>query len=116
MTHPDCIFCQIIAGKIPADKVYETNHHVAFRDIQPKAPVHLLVVPKTHSARLDEMAAGGNTPVVGELFGTAIEAAEANDLSDYRLVVNVGPKAGQEVFHTHVHVLAGWPERAENVR
>ena len=80
MTHPDCIFCQIIAGKIPADKVYETNHHVAFRDIQPKAPVHLLVVPKTHSARLDEMAAGGNTPVVGELFGTAIKAGRGQRL------------------------------------
>ena len=101
------IFQKIIDGEIPADKVYEDDGFIAIRDIAPKAPVHLLVIPKTLSARLDEMLDAQGPEDVGALFGAAVRVARAQGLTDYRLVVNVGPGAGQEVFHTHVHILAG---------
>lgn len=110
----DCIFCQIIAGELPADKLYEDEKHLAFKDIQPKAPVHYLVVPKAHSDRFDELAADGPT-ALGELLEATVKAAEKAGLRDYRLAVNVGPEAGQEVFHTHVHILSGWPAGASDL-
>ena len=102
------IFQKIIDGDIPAERVYEDDDFIAIRDIAPKAPVHLLVIPKTPSPRLDEMLDAQGAGEVGALFAAAIKTARANGLEDYRLVVNVGPGAGQEVFHTHVHILAGW--------
>ncbi|HEX7023078.1 MAG TPA: histidine triad nucleotide-binding protein [Trueperaceae bacterium] len=100
----DCIFCKIVRGEIPSTKVYEDEGHITFEDISPKAPVHYLVVPKEHSPRLDAMAPGP----VGSLLEAAVQAAQVLGLDDYRLVVNVGAGAGQEVFHTHVHILSGW--------
>lgn len=102
------VFQKILDGEIPASKVYEDDDFLAFKDIAPKAPVHLLVIPKRASPRLDDMLDAQGAADVGALLGAAIKTARANGLGDYRLVVNVGPGAGQEVFHTHVHILAGW--------
>lgn len=104
----DCIFCKIVAGEIPAERVYEDDAHVAFVDIQPKAPVHFLVIPKAHSDRLDTFVHAEDDATVGRLVAAAVRTAEQNQLTDYRIGVNVGKAAGQEVFHTHVHVLGGW--------
>ena len=109
------IFQKIIDGDIPSEHVYEDEHFLAFKDIQPKAPVHFLVVPKTHSARLDEMLDAQGREEVGALVEAAIKTARANGVKDYRLVVNVGAGAGQEVFHTHVHVLS-YEGKAREVR
>ena len=108
------IFQKIIDGEIPATKVYEDERFIAIEDIAPKAPVHLLVIPKTLSTRLDEMLDAQGVGDVGVLFEAAIRVARAQGLEDYRLVVNVGPGAGQEVFHTHVHILAGWEQGREH--
>ena len=104
------IFQKIIDGEIPATKVYEDDSFLAFQDIAPKAPVHLLVIPKAFSPRLDAMLDAQGAAEVGALLEAAVKTARANGLGDYRLVVNVGAGAGQEVFHTHVHIMAGWEE------
>ncbi len=101
------IFQKIIDGEVPAERVYEDENYLAFKDVAPKAPVHLLVIAKTHSARLDELLDAEGPEAVGGLLAAAVRTARANGLADYRLVVNVGAGAGQEVFHTHVHILAG---------
>lgn len=98
------IFERIIRREIPAEIVYEDEEFIAIRDIAPKAPLHLLVIPKQPSARLDEIA---DEAAVGRLIQTATRVAR-QFVPDYRLVVNVGKGGGQEVFHTHVHVLGGW--------
>ena len=98
------IFERIIDREIPSDIVYEDDGYIAIRDITPKAPIHVLVIPKQFSARLDEI---GDETELGRLFATANRVA-ASLAPDYRLVVNVGKGGGQEVFHTHVHILAGW--------
>jgi histidine triad (HIT) family protein len=102
----ECIFCKIAAGELPATKVYEDENYLAFKDIAPKAPHHYLVIPKIHSDRLDTLA--DDEAALGALFAAAIRTARATKLHDYRLAVNVGKAAGQIVFHTHVHLLAGW--------
>ena len=100
------LFERIIARELPSSVVYEDDEFIAFKDINPKAPVHALVVPKRATARLDEI---GDAPELGRLFETATRVARGPlGLADYRLVVNVGAGAGQVVFHTHVHVLGGW--------
>lgn len=106
------IFQKIIDGEIPAERVFEDDDFLAFKDVAPKAPVHLLVIPKVFSPRLDEMLAAQGAADVGALVEAAVRTARANGLQDYRLVVNVGPGAGQEVFHTHVHIMAGWDRPA----
>lgn len=99
------IFQRIIEREIPASIVYEDDAFIAIRDIAPQAPVHVLVIPKAFSPRLDHMAAAD----LGSFFATANRVAkEVLELSDYRLVVNVGAAAGQMVFHTHIHILSGW--------
>ena len=104
------IFEKIIAREIPGTIVFENDAYIAFEDINPKAPVHVLVVPKKVTCRLDEITDALET---GRLFQTAIRVArESLQLSDYRLVVNVGAGAGQIVFHTHVHILGGWPDQS----
>jgi histidine triad (HIT) family protein len=103
---PDCLFCKIVAGEIPADVVATSDTAVAFRDIAPKAPVHVLVVPKEHYPDVPAFAAtdpAGLASVIGLADGVASELADGQ----YRLVFNTGPKAGQTVFHVHAHVLAG---------
>lgn len=108
----DCLFCKIVAGEIPGDIVHTTERTVAFRDIDPQAPTHVLVVPKAHFANAAELAAG-DPDASAELLTTAAAIAAAEGHDDYRLVFNTGPGAGQTVFHTHVHLLAGrsltWP-------
>lgn len=108
----DCLFCKIVAGEIPGDIVHTTERTVAFRDIDPQAPTHVLVVPKAHFANAAELASG-DPDASAELLTTAAAIAAAEGHDDYRLVFNTGPGAGQTVFHTHVHLLAGrsltWP-------
>ena len=100
------LFERIMAREIPAQIVYEDDGYIAIRDIAPKAPVHLLVIPKAVSTRLDEIV---DEAEMGRLMLTALRVARMQ-LVDYRLIVNVGKGGGQEVFHTHVHILGGWDE------
>ncbi|NPC98357.1 HIT domain-containing protein [Nocardioides sp. zg-DK7169] len=113
MSTQDCLFCRIVAGEIPADVVHETEHTLAFRDIHPQAPTHVLVVPREHHADAAALAAA-RPELVAELVSAAARvAASAGHPDDYRLVFNTGAGAGQTVFHTHLHVLGGrsldWP-------
>jgi histidine triad (HIT) family protein len=104
------IFEKIIAREIPSTIVFEDADFIAFRDINPKAPVHVLVVPKRVTTRLDEIT---DALEIGRLFEAAIKVATKSlGLTDYRLAVNVGVGAGQIVFHTHVHVLGGWVDHS----
>lgn len=109
MTASPTLFERIIAREIPADIVYEDEHYIAIRDIAPKAPVHLLVIPKRVSARLDEI---NDADEMGRLWLTAVKVARQH-AEDYRLLVNSGAKGGQVVFHTHIHILAGWEHGPE---
>ena len=100
------IFEKIIARELPSTIVFEDDHFIAFSDINPRAPVHVLCVPKKVSSRLDEIS---DPLELGALMATAMRVArEQLGLSDYRLAVNLGAGAGQIVFHTHVHILGGW--------
>jgi histidine triad (HIT) family protein len=106
---PGCIFCSIIAGKIPSTVVRETERTFAFRDIAPQAPTHVLVIPKTHAyANAAELAAG-DPALAAELLREAGEVAKAEGLAEggYRIVFNSGDDAGQTVYHVHAHVLGG---------
>lgn len=110
----DCLFCKIIAGDIPADVVHETANTVAFRDINPQAPTHVLIIPRRHIAKINDIEPGDHE-IVGSLFTAAKEIAAAEALSDdgYRVVMNCNEAAGQTVFHLHLHLLGGrtlsWP-------
>jgi histidine triad (HIT) family protein len=104
----DCLFCGIVAGDIDADVVHATERTVAFRDRNPQAPTHVLVVPRDHFANAAELAAG-DPEASAELLATAAAIATAEGHDDYRLVFNTGAGAGQSVFHTHLHLLAGRP-------
>ena len=105
----DCIFCKIIAGEIPSTKVYEDETVYAFRDINPQAPTHILVIPKAHIASVNELNAE-NSGVVSHIFEVIPKiAAEENLTGGYRVVSNCGPDAGQTVFHLHFHILGGKP-------
>ncbi|MDN4615236.1 histidine triad nucleotide-binding protein [Leifsonia sp. F6_8S_P_1B] len=105
------IFSRIIAREIPADIVYDGERIVAFRDIAPKAPVHLLVVPKTQEYRDVVELAAGDPELLAELVATAKRLADEHGAGDFRLVFNTGAGAGQTVFHVHAHVLSGDAER-----
>ena len=108
----DCIFCKIAAKEIPGQIVREDEDVVAFRDINPAAPTHVLVVPREHIASVKDLEEG-HAGLVGKLFLAAKEIAAAEKLDDYRLVINCGELAGQSVFHVHLHLLGGrrmtWP-------
>ena len=106
----DCLFCQIVAGEIPATIVRETATTLAFRDIDPKAPTHVLVIPKEHYADVATLAQG-DPGLAGEVLATAAVVAEDEGLlaDGFRLMFNTGPYAGQEVFHVHAHVFGGAP-------
>ncbi|MGA8256398.1 MAG: HIT domain-containing protein [Nocardioides sp.] len=108
----DCLFCKIVAGEIPADVLHTTERTVAFRDINAQAPLHALVVPRDHYENAAALATG-DPEASAELVRTAAAVATAAGYDDYRLVFNTGTGAGQTVFHTHVHVMAGrdltWP-------
>ncbi len=104
----DCIFCRIIAGEIPSDTVYEDEKVIAFRDINPMAPVHILIIPKQHIASLQEIAET-HTGIIGHMTRVAHKLAIKTDIADtgYRLVINNGPMSGQMVQHLHMHLLGG---------
>lgn len=105
----DCIFCKIIKGELPGKFVYKDNDFVAFYDIAPKAPVHILVVPKLHFESLRDVDSS-HVGLLGKLFVKTRKIAEDLGISDggYKIVVNNGKGAGQLVFHLHVHLLGGW--------
>src|SRR5258708_2914745 len=111
----DCLFCKIVAGSIPANKVYEDEHAVAFRDINPQAPVHVLIVPKKHIAGLSDLRGHDEEKLLlGHLHAIASDLAREHKLDKgYRTVINTGEDGGQTVFHIHVHLLGGramhWP-------
>lgn len=104
----ECIFCRIAAGKLPSDIVYQDENFLAFRDIMPKAPTHILVIPKAHIASATELAEGqGN--LAGRLIIIANELAKKEGIArkGYRLVINCGPEGGQIVPHLHLHLIGG---------
>ena len=109
-----CLFCRIVAGEIPASKVYEDDHVVAFNDINPQAPMHVLVVPRTHVATLNDLSQA-NDSLVGMMVRRAAAIAAERGFADggYRTVFNCNADAGQTVFHIHLHVIGGrrlgWP-------
>jgi histidine triad (HIT) family protein len=105
----DCLFCKIAAGDIPADKLYEDDDVVAFRDISPEAPQHFLVIPKKHLINLSDVAEEDEKLVGKMMRVSAIVAAETGITEGYRTVMNNGPKVGQVIFHLHMHVLGGRP-------
>jgi histidine triad (HIT) family protein len=112
-TISNCLFCRIISGEIPAKKIYEDNHVFAFEDINPQAPAHVLIIPKKHFAGLKE-AQAEDAEAIGRCHLAAAEIARQRNIEHgYRTVTNVGPGAGQSVFHLHVHLLGGrslnWP-------
>jgi histidine triad (HIT) family protein len=113
LTMSDCLFCNIIAGKIPSKKVYEDDKTYAFEDVNPKAPTHVLIIPKKHIVGLKE-ADDADTELLGYCQIVAAKIARERGIEDgYRTVYNVGPGAGQSVFHLHLHLLGGrklaWP-------
>ena|SRR5690348_8223967 len=109
----DCLFCKIVAGQIPASIVYQDDDVIAFKDINPQAPVHILLIPRRHIPSMAEITAEDGS-LLAKLFVTANQLAHENNLdSGYRFVTNIGPHAGQSVFHLHFHLLGGrlmsWP-------
>jgi len=110
----DCLFCKIVAGEIPSDAVFVSERSYAFRDLNPQAPTHVLVVPKEHVAHAGELTAAHGA-LLGDLFETAATVAVLEGVADggYRLVFNVGDDAGNTVPHLHLHLLGGrrlgWP-------
>jgi histidine triad (HIT) family protein len=108
----DCLFCKIIAGEVPSNKVYEDELCYAFYDIDPQAPTHFLVIPKAHIPSVSAVTED-NQAVVGHIFTVIAKLAQELGLDSYRVVSNIGEQAGQSVLHLHFHVLAGrdmtWP-------
>lgn len=106
----DCLFCGVADGRIPAELVRQDDHTVAFRDINPQAPVHVLVIPRKHLSSLDD-AGASDQALLGALMAAARDVARSEGIADagYRTVVNTGEGGGQTVSHLHVHVLGGRP-------
>ena len=110
MANDDCLFCKILAGDIPADVVYESDTAVAFRDINPQAPTHVLIIPRKHIATINDISEDDHA-IVGSLYSAArtIAAEEGFSEEGYRAVMNCNEAAGQTVFHIHLHLLGGRP-------
>ncbi len=114
MNSADCLFCKILDGDIPADVIFESDNALAFRDINPQAPTHVLIIPREHIATINELDAGDEA-VVGNLFLVAKQIAKREGIADagYRVIMNCNAAAGQTVFHLHLHLLGGrqmgWP-------
>ncbi|NOY57075.1 MAG: histidine triad nucleotide-binding protein [Actinobacteria bacterium] len=107
----DCLFCKIVEGSIPADVVAETDHVLAFNDINPVAPTHVLIIPKRHVADSAGEITSAEGGLLAEIFITAAGIARERQLDQgWRVVTNVGPAAGQTVFHLHFHLMGGWAE------
>jgi histidine triad (HIT) family protein len=111
---PDCVFCKIVAGDIPAEVLGRTEHAIAFRDLHPQAPFHVLVAPLDHHENAAASAAA-DPAGIGRLVALADEVAQGSGNADYRMIVNTGAGAGQTVFHTHVHVLGAAPGMTESL-
>lgn len=103
---PDCIFCQIAAGQAPAEKVYEDETILAFKDLKPSAPIHLLIIPKQHLASI-QATSEQERELLGKLILTAKNLAAERKLTGYKLIFNVGKDGGQIIFHLHLHLLGG---------
>lgn len=105
-----CIFCRIVAGELPGDIVYEDEQIIAFRDINPQAPVHLLLIPRRHIRSLADVGPG-DTELLGHILQVAKNLAEQFNVSEpgYRVATNSGPEGGQVVFHLHFHLIGGKP-------
>jgi len=114
MSSADCLFCKIVAGDIPAEIIYESESAIAFRDINPQAPTHVLIIPRQHIATINDLDEGDEA-TVGHLYMAAKAIAAAEGLADdgYRVVMNCNEAAGQAVFHIHLHLVGGrtlgWP-------
>jgi len=114
MSEQDCLFCKIVDGEIPAEIIHESDSAIAFRDINPQAPTHVLIIPRRHISTINDLRAG-DEELVGSLYLAAKEIAQHEGLKDdgYRVVMNCGEGAGQSVFHIHLHLLGGrslnWP-------
>jgi histidine triad (HIT) family protein len=113
VTDPDCLFCKIVTKEIPAEVVLDRDDVLAFRDVNPQAPTHVLVIPKEHVPSLEAVGAG-HQPLLASLVDAVNEVARADGVDGgFRMVTNVGPAAGQSVDHLHLHVLGGramtWP-------
>jgi histidine triad (HIT) family protein len=112
---PECIFCRIATGEIPATVVARTDHALAFQDLTPKAPIHILVIPTSHVGSTAEVSGEAGQVLLGRVVSLAVETAAQLGLAQdgYRLVINTGPHGGQSVGHLHVHLLGGrqmhWP-------
>ena len=107
MTDPQCLFCKIIAGKLPSDQVYSDEHVVVFKDIYPKAPVHLLIVPREHIISLNEINEK-HDELMGYIIRLLPQIAKKQGLDNgFRTIINTGPGGGQIVFHLHIHLLGG---------
>lgn len=104
----DCLFCKIVTGDIPGDIVHQDDKVIAFRDINPQAPVHLLIVPKKHISTLNELGEEDG-PLIGHMANTAKRLAADNELTDrgFRLIMNCNEEGGQTVFHIHMHLMGG---------
>jgi histidine triad (HIT) family protein len=113
-TDENCLFCKIIKGEIPSEKVYEDDRVLAFKDINPQAPTHILLIPKEHIPRIDEVTEA-DRDLMGYLMETVAVIAKQEGLSEqgFRTVINCGKNSGQEVFHIHLHIMGGrsfsWP-------
>lgn len=111
MEQKSCLFCKIIAGELPSRTIYTDASCIAFHDVNPQAPIHLLVIPRQHMASALE-ASEGDEPLMGHLHRVAAELARQHQIANgFRVVVNTGAGAGQSVFHLHLHVLGGRPMR-----
>ncbi len=112
-TDPNCIFCKIVRKEIAADEVLRDEHVVAFRDLNPQAPAHVLVIPTEHAPHLSAFADAARTDAAARFLGAAAEIGRREGANGYRVVINEGADAGQSVHHLHAHVLAGrhltWP-------
>ena len=112
MKKDNCIFCKIIKGEIPTNKVYEDETVIAFNDIEPQAPVHILIIPKEHIASAAEINEG-NSALIAHVFEVAAKIAKEKNLDGFRIVNNCGDSAGQTVKHIHFHLMSGreftWP-------
>ncbi len=114
MSNPDCLFCKFVSGELDTDVVLETDKVLAFRDINPQAPTHILIIPRKHIATINDLTAS-DAEEIGNLYLVAKELAKAEGFEEvgYRVVMNCNAAAGQTVFHLHLHLLGGrlfdWP-------
>lgn len=108
----DCVFCKIVTGEIPSDKIYEDEDIIAFNDLDPQAPIHFLVIPKKHITSLAQVEES-DSALIGRIMLAIQKLAAENNLESYRVVTNIGEDGGQTVPHLHFHVLGGrafhWP-------